>query len=63
LLPPSAPGHTSPEFIENRRAMQAEHLQTIWRIFDGQVRALVPLFEREIQGLPALNRLAGALFE
>jgi arsenite-transporting ATPase len=63
LLPPPAPGHTSPEFIENRRAMQAEHLETIWRIFNGQVRALVPLFEREIQGLPALNRLADALFE
>ncbi|MBM4274984.1 MAG: arsenic transporter [Deltaproteobacteria bacterium] len=63
LLPPPVPGHAPSEFIENRRAMQAEHLQTIWRIFNDQVRALVPLFEREIQGLPALNRLAETLFE
>ncbi len=63
LLPPPVPGHAPSEFIENRRAMQAEHLQTIWRIFNGQVRALVPLFEREIQGLPALHRLAEKLFE
>jgi arsenite-transporting ATPase len=51
-----------PEFIVNRRAMQAEHLETIWRLFDGQVRALVPLFEAEVQGIAALNRLAAALF-
>jgi len=63
LLPPEEPGHPQPEFIQNRRAMQAEHLQTIWRIFDGQVRALVPLFGHEIQGLPALSRLEAALFQ
>jgi arsenite-transporting ATPase len=62
LLPPALPGHPSPAFIENRRAMQAEHLNTIWELFDGQVRALVPLFETEIQGIPALTRLAEALF-
>jgi arsenite-transporting ATPase len=62
LLPPALPGHPSPEFIENRRAMQAEHLNTIWELFDGQVRALVPLFDSEIQGIPALMRLAEALF-
>jgi arsenite/tail-anchored protein-transporting ATPase len=62
LLPPEQPGHPQPEFIQNRRTMQAEHLETIWRLFDGQVRALVPMFETEIQGLTTLNRLAGALF-
>jgi arsenite-transporting ATPase len=61
LIPPN-PNH-EPEFIANRRAMQAEHLETIWRLFDGQVRALVPLFDTEIRGTDALNRLAAALFE
>jgi arsenite-transporting ATPase len=60
LLPPGA--GPEPEFIANRRAMQAEHLETIWRLFDGQVRALVPLFETEVRGIAALNRLAAALF-
>jgi arsenite-transporting ATPase len=62
LLPPADPDHPAPEFIENRRAMQAEHLQTIWRLFGGQVRALVPLFDNEIRGVEALNRLSDALF-
>ncbi len=51
-----------PEFILNRRQMQAEHMQTIWKLFDGQVRALVPLFDQEIQGIAALHRLAEVLF-
>ena len=62
LLPPPT-SEATPEFILNRRAMQAEHLKTIWQLFDGDVRALIPLFETEIQGLPALTRLAETLFE
>jgi hypothetical protein len=42
--------------------MQAEHMQTIWKLFDGDVRALVPLFETEIQGIAPLQRLADELF-
>jgi len=61
LLPEGDP-EKSPEFVRNRRAMQAEHMQTIWQLFDGQVRALVPLFETEIQGLASLKRLAETLF-
>jgi len=61
LLPEGDP-EKDPEFIRNRRAMQAEHMQTIWQLFDGQVRALVPLFETEIQGLASLKRLAETLF-
>jgi arsenite-transporting ATPase len=60
-LLPFDPDH-EPEFIANRRAMQAEHLETIWKLFDGQVRALVPLFETEIRGIDTLNRLATAMF-
>jgi arsenite-transporting ATPase len=60
-LIPHDPTH-EPEFIANRRAMQAEHLETIWRLFDGQVRALVPLFQSEVRGIAALNQLAEALF-
>jgi arsenite-transporting ATPase len=51
-----------PEFILNRRAMQVEHMKTIWQLFDGQVRALVPLFDTEIQGLGPLGHLAEVLF-
>ncbi|MFZ5452179.1 MAG: ArsA family ATPase [Thermodesulfobacteriota bacterium] len=61
LLPEGDPEKT-PEFVKNRRLMQAEHMHTIWKLFDGQVRALVPLFETEIQGIATLQRLANQLF-
>jgi len=62
LLPPADAAHPAPEFIQNRRKMQGEHLQTIWRLFDGQVRALVPLFDTEIRGVETLTRLSDTLF-
>jgi arsenite-transporting ATPase len=61
LIPPQE-GAKVPEFIRHRRAMQAEHLQTIWQLFDGQVRALVHLFNSEIKGIEALKQLAAVLF-
>lgn len=51
------------EFVKNRVAMQDEHMQTIWRKFDGSVRALVPLFETEIRGTAMLSRTAEVLFK
>ena len=51
-----------PEFIVNRRKMPAEHLETIWRLFNGQVRALLPLFDQELQEVGGLSRLAENLF-
>jgi arsenite/tail-anchored protein-transporting ATPase len=61
LIPDSEVG-AMPEFIVSRRAMQADHMQTIWRLFDGQVRALIPLFDQEVQGLEGLGRLGEKLF-
>jgi hypothetical protein len=37
-------------------------MQTIWRLFDGQVRSLIPLFDREIQGMDSLRLLIEKLF-
>jgi arsenite-transporting ATPase len=52
----------SPDFVKNRVAMQDEHMDTIWKEFDGQVRAILPLFETEIRGAEMLKRTAGLLF-
>jgi arsenite/tail-anchored protein-transporting ATPase len=49
-------------FVRNRIAMQDEHMETIWEKFNGQVRAIVPLFETEVRGVPMLQRTADALF-
>jgi hypothetical protein len=42
--------------------MQQEHMKTIWREFDDSVRAIVPLFETEVRGVPMLQRLCDAIF-
>ncbi len=52
----------SADFVKNRVAMQEDHMRTVWEKFDGSVRAIVPLFETEIRGVPMLERLAGSLF-
>jgi arsenite-transporting ATPase len=52
----------APEFVKNRVAMQKDYMQEIWNIFDGDVRAIVPLFETEICGVDMLERTADRLF-
>jgi arsenite/tail-anchored protein-transporting ATPase len=52
----------APEFVKNRVAMQAEHMDTVWKEFDGQVSALLPLYETEVRGVPMLRRMADQLF-
>ena len=52
----------SPDFVKNRVAMQDEHMETVWKEFDGQVRAILPLYETEIRGVHSLKRMADALF-
>lgn len=37
-------------------------MQTIRKEFGDGVRAIVPLFEAEVRGLPMLNRLCDAMF-
>jgi arsenite-transporting ATPase len=55
-------GPDSAEFVRNRLSMQDEHMRTIWEKFNGQVRAIVPLFETEVRGVEMLRRTAQALF-
>jgi len=52
----------TPDFVKNRVAMQDEHMETVWQEFDGQVRAILPLYETEIRGVHSLKRMADALF-
>jgi arsenite-transporting ATPase len=61
-IDPASIGADAAEFVKNRVAMQQEHMQTIWREFDGSVRAIVPLFETEVRGVPMLERLCDAIF-
>jgi anion-transporting ArsA/GET3 family ATPase len=42
--------------------MQAGYLREIRDAFDGQVRAVVPLFDSDIRGVDSLNKAADRLF-
>jgi len=52
----------APDFVKNRVAMQDRYMDDIWRIFAGNVRALVPLFETEVRGIEMLKRTADQTF-
>jgi arsenite-transporting ATPase len=62
VIDKSSVGPDAAEFVRNRVAMQQEHLQTIWKEFGDGVRAIVPLFETEVRGVPMLERLCDAMF-
>jgi arsenite-transporting ATPase len=50
------------DFVRNRVEMQQEYLREIGTAFDGQVRAVVPLFDSDVRGLTMLGRAAERLF-
>src|ERR671918_1454988 len=50
------------EFVRNRVAMQEGYLREIREAFDGQVRAVLPLFDSDIRGVPMLTKAGERLF-
>ncbi len=62
VLDRAALGENVPEFVRNRIAMQEDHMKTIWEKFGENVRAIVPLFDQEVRGVPMLRLTAKALF-
>nr|HID15159.1 arsenic transporter [Anaerolineae bacterium] len=61
VIDKEAVGKDAPEFVLNRIAMQDAYMEEIWRSFPD-VRAIVPLFEREVRGVEMLERTAAHLF-
>jgi len=53
---------TAPPFVLNRIAAQETYREEIGRVFPGMVRAVIPLFETEVRGVPMLQRVARLLF-
>jgi arsenite/tail-anchored protein-transporting ATPase len=62
LIDKASVGANAADFVKNRVAMQDEHMKTVWQKFDGSVRAIIPLYETEIRGVPMLKRLGDAMF-
>jgi arsenite-transporting ATPase len=61
LIDKSTVGENTPDFVKNRVAMQSDYMDVIWRIFPD-VRAVVPLFETEVQSVSMLKRTADHMF-
>jgi len=62
LIEEEGVANDAPDFVKNRVAMQSVYMDEIWKTFDGDVRALVPLFETEVRGVDMLQRTADRLF-
>ncbi len=61
LIDPADAGENPPQFVRNRIEMQREYMDEIWHSFPN-VRAIVPLFETQIQGVDMLEETAKHLF-
>ena len=48
-------------YVANRMNEQAGYLKIIGTKFPGMVRAVIPLYEREVNGLEMVSRMAGDL--
>lgn len=51
-----------PEYLKHRLEMQEKYLKVIEDTFKGQILAYVPEMERDVTGLPMIERLAEKMF-
>ncbi|MGH2770185.1 MAG: ArsA family ATPase [Actinomycetota bacterium] len=62
LVPEELLAQGAPGYLRNRIAMQKRYLAEIHRTLGGQVLAHVPELERDVTGLPMIERLATVLY-
>lgn len=63
VIPPTLMQENVPDYLRNRYQMQREYLAKIDSTFGEQVLARIPEFERDIAGLPMIERMAHQMFE
>ncbi len=63
VLPADLGAGTIPPYLRNRIAMQKKYLDEIKTTFGDEVLAYVPEMERDVTGLPMIERLARRLFD
>jgi arsenite/tail-anchored protein-transporting ATPase len=62
VLPTELAQQNIPEYLKNRIDMQRRYLTQIDRTFGNQILAHVPELERDVTGLPAIERLARSMY-
>src|SRR5256886_2427939 len=62
VLPTELAQQNVPDYLKNRISMQQRYLSEINRTLGNQVLAQVPELERDVTGLPAIEKLAGIMY-
>jgi arsenite/tail-anchored protein-transporting ATPase len=62
VIPESLASQDIPEYLRNRLQMQKGYLKKIDELFGNEVLARIPEFERDITGLPMIEKMAESLF-
>ncbi len=62
VLPAELARQQIPPYLRNRLQMQGAYLDKITTLFGSEVLAHIPEFERDITGLPMIERMAAAMF-
>jgi arsenite/tail-anchored protein-transporting ATPase len=62
VIPPELAAQNIPAYLRNRMEMQTTYLKEIDQVFSGEVLARIPEFERDITGLPMIERMADVMF-
>jgi arsenite-transporting ATPase len=62
VIPPELGRQNIPDYLRHRLEMQEGYLEQIDELFGDQVLARIPEFERDITGLPMIQKVAEAMF-
>ncbi|MCJ7661389.1 MAG: arsenical pump-driving ATPase GET3 [Anaerolineales bacterium] len=62
VIPPELGQQSIPDYLVHRLEMQEGYLTRIDDLFSGQVLARIPEFDRDITGLPMIEKVAEAMF-
>jgi arsenite-transporting ATPase len=62
VIPRELLNQNIPDYLRRRIEMQDRHLKDVRTAFDDQVLALVPEMERDVTGLPMIEKLAHIMF-
>jgi arsenite-transporting ATPase len=62
VIPPELGQQSIPDYLRHRLDMQEGYLKRIDDLFGNQVLARIPEFERDITGLPMIEKVAQAMF-
>jgi arsenite-transporting ATPase len=62
VIPPGLADQNIPDYLRHRLEMQQGYLTRIGQLFGDQVLARIPEFERDITGLPMIEKMAEVMF-